>query len=130
MKRLLGFTNRALRFLAVGAALTLLNYAVYVLCLKAGLHYLAAATLGWAVGVVVSYFANKSFTFAMGRTFVWREFLMLAGGYVLQLGLGLIGLYVLVDGLGFGEMPAFWINLIFTAGFSFLYMQFAVFRRA
>jgi putative flippase GtrA len=123
-----GKGGKVVRFGLVGAALTLLNYAVYIAGLKLGLHYLMAATLGWAAGVVFSYFANKSFTFAMGRAFVWREFLALAAGYVLQLGLGLLGLYILIDGLGMGEVPAYWLNLIAMAAFSFFYMQHAVFR--
>lgn len=119
--------GRVVRFGIVGLVLTLLNYAVFMLGLRSGLHYLVAATFGWAASVAVSYFLNKSFTFAAGRTFVWDEFGRLIFGYVLQLGLGLTGLYLLIDGLGISEVPAYWLNLAAMAAFSFLFMQKVVF---
>ena len=122
--------GRIARFGIVGASLTLLNYVIYWTGLRAGVHYLAAAALGWGAGVVASYFANKSFTFGRGRSFVWREFAALVVGYVLQLVLGLAGLALLVEMAGFGKIAAYWINLAAMAVFSFVYMQVAVFKNS
>lgn len=122
--------GRIVRFLAVGGFLTLMSYLIFVGLLGLGLHYLIASTAAWATGIVVSYFLNKGFTFALGSDFVWREFGMLVTGYVLQLGIASIGYVILMDMLGFGATPAFLINLIFVAAFSFLFMQLVVFRRS
>ena len=91
------------------------------------MHYLAASTAGWALGVIVSYFLNKSYTFSLGRRFLWREFMVFAGGYVVQLGLASLGYIVLIGGFGLAPTTAFFVNLVFVAAFSFLFMQIAVF---
>lgn len=122
--------GRIVRFLAVGGALTLLAYLIFVGLLGIGMHYLIASTAAWAAGIVASYFLNKGFTFALGQDFVWGEFGALVLGYVLQLGLASLGYLVLIDGLGFGPTAAFFITLVLVAAFSFLFMQFLVFRKA
>jgi putative flippase GtrA len=122
-------SGRGVRFLISGAALTLLAYLIFAGLLALGLHYLIASTAAWVAGIVVSYFLNKGFTFELGRAFVWREFLTLAAGYGLQFLLASLGYVVLIDGLGFQPTPAFLINVVIVAGFSFLFMQFVVFRR-
>lgn len=121
--------GRVVRFLFTGGALTLMAYLIFIGLIALGAHYLVASTAAWAAGITVSYFANKRFTFALGRDFVWREFWALAAGYVLQFGLGTLGYVLLIDVLGFGPTAAFLINLIVVAAFSFFFMKSLVFRK-
>ncbi|BCJ91487.1 hypothetical protein IZ6_22220 [Terrihabitans soli] len=122
--------GRVLRFLLVGFVLTLLSYLIFVGLLGVGAHYLVASTASWAGGILASYFLNKGFTFALGTDFVWREFGALVTGYVLQLVLASLGYLVLIGGLGLSATPAFLINLVMVAAFSFFFMQLVVFRKA
>ena len=118
-----------LRFGVVGACTTALNFLLFTGLIAAGVHYLAACSIGWAVGVGLSYGLNKRFTFALGPGVDLRELLVFIGGYVVQLGLGLASYAILIGGLGLGPSPAFAINLILVATFSFVFMRTAVFRQ-
>jgi putative flippase GtrA len=122
--------GKIVRFALVGAALTLLSYLIFVGLLGFGAHYLIASAASWAGGILASYFLNKGFTFALGNDFVWREFGTLVSGYVLQLVLASLGYIVLIGELGLSPTPAFLVNLVIVAAFSFLFMNFVVFRKA
>lgn len=59
-----GIGSQALRFAAVGVANTGLGYALIVfLHLRAGLDLLAANAIGYGAGLVLSYAANRTWTF-------------------------------------------------------------------
>jgi putative flippase GtrA len=120
--------KRVVRFGLVGGLTTALNFVVFAGLTTLGVHYLLAGTLGWALGVAVSYRGNKQFTFARGAALDGREFLLFVGGYGLQLGLGLLTYALLIDGLGLTAPLAFVINTALAAAFSFSFMSLAVFR--
>lgn len=122
--------RRVARFGVVGAASTALNYLVFMSLVELGLHYLPAASIGWAGNIAASYVLNKRYTFASDSGFAWREFALFVTGCVLQLGVGLAGYAILIDGFGFALTPAFAVNLVFTSAFGFAFMQFGVFAPA
>jgi len=117
------------RFLLVGGLTTAMNYLLFVGLTQAGLHHLAAATVGWAAGLIVSFVLNKRFTFEVRTRADAREVSAFVGGYLLQLLLGLAVYWVLIDGLGLTPSAAFVLNLAVVAAFSFAFMRRAVFRR-
>ena len=119
---------RVLRFLMVGGVTTAMNYVLLAGLVHAGLHHLAAATVGWAAGLIVSFVLNKRFTFEVRSRADLREVGSFVGGYLLQLLLGLSVYAVLIDGLRLPLPAAFLINLVVVAAFSFLFMRRAVFR--
>jgi len=57
---------RFLRFLMVGVFNTGVNYGIYALFIFAGLGYIAAATLSFAVGLVVSFRTHSRYVFDAG----------------------------------------------------------------
>jgi putative flippase GtrA len=120
--------RRLVRFLMVGGFNTGLVYLAFKGLLAIGVHYLAAAAIGWAVGVGVSYVLNRSFTFEMTHKPQAREFGAFVGGYLLQLAVGQATYWVLIGLLGLDEDIAFLCNLVFTTAISFLFMRFVVFR--
>ena len=119
-----------LRFGVVGGAVTTIVYVVFIALLRAGMHYLSASAVGWAVGVGLSYGLNRAFTFAAKTPARPGEFVLFVVGAVLQLGLGLACYALLMGRLHLGATPAFLLNLVVTASFSFLFMRQLVFRRA
>ena len=123
-------TGSGFRFLLVGGLTTGLNFLLFVGLVRLGLHHLLAATVGWLVGLLVSFVLNKRFTFGVRTRADVREVGSFLSGYVLQLALGL-GVYaLLIDGFGLGPPLAFAINLVLVAAFSFAFMRAAVFRPA
>jgi putative flippase GtrA len=116
------------RFLLVGGFNTLVVYLVFKGLLALGLHYLAAAALGWAVGVGISYVLNRGFTFEVTHKPHSREFAVFVGGYLLQLAVGQLAYWVLMGVLGLSADIAFLCNLVITTAISFAFMRFVVFR--
>jgi putative flippase GtrA len=55
--------KRFLRFLVVGGLNTALNYGIYALLIFVGLGYIAAATLSFVAGLVISFKTHSRFVF-------------------------------------------------------------------
>jgi putative flippase GtrA len=117
------------RFGLVGGVVTAVVYLAFIGLLRLGVHYLVAATAGWAIGVGLSYGLNRSFTFAVETRANPRELGAFVGGYLLQLGLGLAAYGMLIGVLGFNPTLAFLVNLGLTSTFSFAFMRWVVFHR-
>jgi putative flippase GtrA/glycosyltransferase involved in cell wall biosynthesis len=116
------------RFGLVGGVTTLAAYLVFIGLFDMGLHHQAANVCSWAVGVVIGYLLNRSFTFAVAKPIGLVELLLYLGCYVLQYLLGAAGLALWMDRLHFGPTLAFVCNLVITTAFSFLFMRWVVFR--
>jgi len=114
-------------FTVAGLSATAVNYIVFSSLAWSGLHYLAAAVIGWSLSVTTSYVLNKRLTFASGAWFAPRELGRFIMGSLLQLGLGLTGYAVLIGDLGLPLNLAFLFNLVLTSSFSWLFMRLWVF---
>jgi putative flippase GtrA len=92
------------KFGAVGVSNTVLSFAVYTILLKgAGLWYLAASAIGFAVGAVNGFLWNRAWTFRghVGDALTpVRWFVVQSGGLLLNLGL----VYLFVDGAGLDSL--------------------------
>jgi len=119
---------RLFRFGAVGAAITIFNYILFIFLTDRGVHYLIAVTLGWAIGVAVSYGGNKYLTFGNGGAPNKREISGFISLYVAQLILGSTTLAIMIDGLHLDYTIAYVLNVVITASFSFLLMDRMVFK--
>lgn len=118
-----------MRFGLVGGFTTGVVYLAFIGMLKLGIHYLAAAALGWAIGLGISYVLNRNFTFAVKHKARPREYGAFIAVYVFQLGLGQLTYWVLMGLLKLGPTVSFLINLVFTASVSFIFMRWVVFRK-
>jgi putative flippase GtrA len=117
------------RFLFVGGLNTGLVYLAFKGLLALHVHYLLAAAVGWAVGVVVSYILNRNFTFEVGHAADAREFGAFVGAYLFQLAVGQFTYWLLMGVLRLNADIAFFCNLVFTTIISFAFMRWVVFRR-
>ena len=89
--------GEALRFLAVGAVATALQYAILVALVRyARWDPVSASTLGFATSMWLSYLLNRRFTFASDRPHVQAlpRFVVTA---LCGLGLTALGMYLLVS---------------------------------
>ena len=100
------------RFLAVGVASTVFNYGLYWLLLRAGLGYGPAFVAGFALGVVVGFVLNHSWTYAghgaSGATVIAR--------YLAVYGVSMLAGYALLHALvAQAGIDARWANLFVIA---------------
>lgn len=119
--------QRIFRFGIVGGGITLLNYVLSVALIGLGAHYVLATSFGWFVGVVISFFANKHYTFLQRGQADLREVASFLSGYVLQLLVGTATLVIFIDGIGLPFGLAFCFNVVITALFSYCFMDRIVF---
>ncbi len=104
------------RFLLVGATNTLFSWVLYVLLLTL-LPYLAAYTLAYCAGIVLSYFLNVRFVFRKQASLA--SFLQFPLVYALQYGLGVLVLWLLV-GYGIDKRVTMAVATIVTIPVTFL----------
>ncbi len=89
--------TEALRFLAVGALATALQYAIFLALVRwAGWNPVAASTLGFGISMWLNYALNRRFTFASDRPHAQAlpRFLVTA---LSGLGLTAAGMYLLTS---------------------------------
>jgi len=119
-----------LKFCVVGVSNTLVSLGVYYLILYfSPAQYVLGNALGWAVGVLNSYFLNRLFVFRDSAVPVIRGLLRsyLLYGVSLLLSTGLLLLQVEI--LGIPRQVAPIINLAFTTPLNFLLNKFWAFRK-
>ena len=85
------------RFLLAGATNTLLSYLLYLFLLEF-LVYLLAYSIAYCIGIALSYFLNVYFVFKQRASLT--SFVKFPIVYAVQYGLGVLILWLLVDGAG------------------------------
>lgn len=112
----------------VGVSNTLVSLAAYYALVFFGLHYLAANTVGFLLGVLNSYYWNNKYVFKKTSAGHLRTLVrMYAGsGVTFVLGMGLLSLQV--EYLGISEYAAPLINTVFVVGVGFLINKLWVFK--
>lgn len=86
------------RFALVGIVSTAVNYGIFFVLLRyGGVHYLLASSAGFVVGIFVSYFLNRAFTFRSNAEDRRREFLLYVSVCLVSLGLSILTLRTCVD---------------------------------
>jgi putative flippase GtrA len=110
------------RFLLVGLTNTLFSYVLYLLLLLA-MPYIAAYTLSYCAGIVLSYFLNVHFVFKKRPSLA--SFLKFPFVYVIQYGLGVLVLWLLV-GAGMDPKLAMAGVIVVTIPVTFLASRFVL----
>lgn len=115
------------RFAAVGIINNAIGYGVFVLLSILGLSAIGAMTVSYTIGMGISFFGNRRWTFdhrgPVGSSLV-RFLAVNAVGYGLNFAL----LSVLVSGLRFPQIPAQLFALAVVAVVSFFLMRLWAFR--
>lgn len=91
--------SRVLRFLAVGAAVNILFYGLYLALAALGLHPLAAMTATYAGAVATGFLLNRRFTFPDFNPRD-RAFLRYCAAYALGYALNFAALWLFASRLG------------------------------
>jgi putative flippase GtrA len=94
-----------IKFVLVGIMTTALNFVIFAICLKLGLHYLPAAIVAFAIATINSYTWNRIWTFRAGKHRNER----LAKFTVVQLvglSINLVVLSFLVESFSMNELVA------------------------
>ena len=119
--------DQRVRFLIVGGINTAVGYGTFATVIFLGGHYFLANFIATAVGVTVSYFLNKYFTFRQYKK-SFTEILRFISVYLFSFILGNIILYVLVDIVSISPYLAGALNLIFTTLISWFGHKYFSFR--
>jgi putative flippase GtrA len=134
----LGINNRAsflalllqfIKFGVVGVSNTLISLAVYYALVYAGLYYILANIVSFAVSVLNAYYWNRRFVFkgtkkgTSGQT-LGRTYLSYGVTFLLSMGL----LYTMVDVLHISPYLAPILNLCMTVPLNFLLSKFWAFK--
>lgn len=90
--------------------------------------YLLGNILGWALGVLNSYFWNNRYVFkgAQGKTFA--KLSKMYASYAVGLALSTLLLFIYVDLFGIQEILAYLLTIIFTVPVNFLLNKFWAFK--
>jgi putative flippase GtrA len=112
------------RFLLVGVTNTLFSYLLYLLLLNF-LPYLAAYTLSYCAGIVLSYFLNVYFVFR--KSVSLGSFLKFPVVYAIQYSLGALVLWILV-GAGISPNLAMLGVIVVTIPVTFIASRFVLKR--
>ncbi len=121
-----------IKFGIVGFFNTLLNYAVYSLCVKVGLHYLFANACGFIISVLSAYYFNGKFVFHNAKLSKKERLVSLVKTYAVYAFTGLLLnsflLYLLVKRMGVSEYLAPLLCLFVTVPLNFLLNKYWAMR--
>jgi putative flippase GtrA len=120
--------EQLVKFCIVGAVGYLINLAVYASLLRAGLHYLLAATCSFLVAVASNYTWNRVWTFHDRRAGVAAQGMRFLIVSVASLGANLLVLHVLIT-LGLGKLVGQAVAIVLVTPLNFVGNKLWSFRR-
>jgi len=100
------------RFLVVGAVGYGINIGIFALLVGAGMTYVLASVVSYAVSNALMYIGNRYFTFRLGHEGFWPAYgrYLLVGLAVVAMNAGVLA--ALVEGLGLDETAAQALSLL------------------
>lgn len=116
------------RFLVVGAAGYGINVGVFAVFVGAGLTYVLASVVSYAVSNALMYLGNRYFTFRLGHEGFWSAYgrYLLVGLVVVALNAAVLA--ALVEGLGLDETLAQALSLLAVTPAAFVLFKRWTFR--
>lgn len=109
-----------LRYAVAGGSAFLLDLAVYTALLRAGVPYLAAAAIGFLLGLAFIYGLSVRWAFSTRRIDKPAvEFAVFAAIGLMGLGLTQVLLFVLVEHAAVAPVPAKLVTSVIVFGFNF-----------
>ncbi len=120
--------RQALIFLFVGSCTVMVDYASYSSLSNAGININISKGLGFLIGTLFAYYANKKITFNYtGPERFFRFISVYSISLVLNIGVNLISLALLPQS-GLSTNLAFTIATVASAIFNFLGMKYFAFK--
>lgn len=120
--------RQALIFLFVGSCTVIVDYASYSILSKIGINLNISKGLGFLIGTLFAYYANKKITFTYtGPERFFRFISVYSISLVLNIGVNLISLALLPQSV-LSTNVAFTIATVASAIFNFLGMKYFAFK--
>lgn len=117
-----------LRYGAVGLVNTGVTAAVIFLLKLTGIHYSLYTLAGYAVGISVSFFLNRRFTFKKQNSKVSGQLLKFLSVTISLLLLTQLLQYLLIDVAGISETIGVILGMVFYTGTGYILNRLFVFK--
>ena len=115
-------------FNLIGVVNTLLGLAVYSLLIYIGVHYIAALSIDYIIGIAFSFIMNKTYTFRIGERVTRLLLFKMLSVYGLLFGLNLILLSIMVEFYLMNKYLSQIISCGLLSALSFYFQKYFVFR--
>lgn len=120
------------KFGLVGVSNTLINYVVFAVLVKLGIHYILANAIGFFVSVLNAFYWNNRYVFSCdkkNKSVWWKKLLKSCTAYAINsLILVSVLLYFWVDVCGISPYLSQLINLCITIPLNFIMNKFWAFK--
>lgn len=118
-----------IKFGIVGCTNTIINLAVYYLCLYLGAHYLVAYTLGFLVSVCNAFFWNNKYVFKdKQEKSLFRAFIKVFASYGASFLLSVLLMSILVEMLNISSIIAPILKMVITIPLNFVLNKIWAFK--
>ncbi len=117
-----------LRYGAVGLVNTGVTAVVIFLLKLTGLHYSLYTLAGYAVGITISFFLNRRFTFRKQDNKASRQLIKFLSVTISLLLLTQLLQYILIDLAGINETISVIIGMVFYTGTGYILNRHIVFK--
>jgi putative flippase GtrA len=122
-----GGLGRILKFGLVGAANNAVGYGIFVVLSLVGTGHIPAMTVSYVVGMGISFWGNRSWTFSH-RGAMWPTVVRFLGANAVGYAVNFAVLNVLVTVTGVPQIPAQLVATAVVAACTFTLMRAWVFR--
>ncbi|WP_411817111.1 GtrA family protein [Hyphococcus sp. DH-69] len=114
------------RFFATGAANTIVGLIAIYALMAVGVHYAISNAIGYAIGLSISFFLNRSWTFGInGKIGIEAFHFLILAAVAYAINLSVVALAV--EGLGASAYLAQLFGVVSYSVVSFLGMKYLVF---
>lgn len=127
------FLNReTISYLVFGVLTTIVNYSVYELCKRAGIHYTASTVIAWILAVAFAYITNKVYVFeskSFEKSVLMREIPAFVGCRLFS-GFCDLGFMVFsVELLSMNDSLAKLVSNVFVVIINYVFSKLFIFRK-
>ena len=121
-------SRELISYLVFGVLTTIVSMVTFWLACKA-MHYLVAEVVSWIVAVTFAFFTNRFFVFQSRGGGILRQMAVFYTARLFSLGVEELGLFVMVDALGIGEMISKLALQFIVVVLNYLLSKLVVFRK-
>ena len=132
LKELLLKSQDIILYLFVGVLTTLLNGAVYWICIQCGAANVPSTIIAWVIAVMFAFFANKLIVFASKDMTLRRVLIEMGQFFGCRLGTGFIDvgiMYVSVDCLGWNGLLMKLVSDFIVTLINYVASKFYIFKK-
>ncbi|MBD5524304.1 MAG: GtrA family protein [Lachnospiraceae bacterium] len=118
-----------IKFAIVGCSNTIINLAVYYLCIFLGVNYLLAYTLGFLISVCNAFFWNNKYVFVNKKeTSIFKAFVKVFASYGFSFLLSIVLMSLLVEVCSISSLIAPILKMVVTIPLNFVLNKIWAFK--